>query len=259
MADETPVVQNKGMLIVALVLGILVVLIYNWQIAQVREEIKGETVFLFRVRTDFKQGATLSMQDLEPYEVGKNIAESLGPVVSMTSPEDRSIVAGYSINQPIRAGETLFWSHIDRKNDPPPSSRITPGMVAKAIRLQKAPGDILRPGDLVNLLGRFPMRGILQPYRIIEGVKVVGVGGRTLKETPLPTGGWGTNEGLMSYREITIELTPEASLQMEMILAHVPLGLEIEVLPHNALVTNGGVVNVELLRSLQNVTTPPRN
>jgi len=259
MADEKPAVQNKGMLIVALVLGVLVVLVYNWQITQVRDEAKGETVYLLRVAVDYKQGTALDARRLEVNEVAAHHAKGLGPVVVLRRPEEKNNFNGYTINRSMRAGETLLWSHIQHQADPPPSSLITPGMVAKAIRLQKAPGDILRPGDLVNLLGRFPVNGVVQPYRIIEGVKVVGVGGKTINESPLSDSYARRDEGLTSYREITIELSREASLQMEAILAHASLGLEIEVLPHSAIVPDAGKVYPDLLRALPGIPVTQRD
>ena len=57
--EQAPAVQNKGLLITALVLGVLVVLLYNWHIGQVREAGIGETVTLLAPKRTLEPGEKL--------------------------------------------------------------------------------------------------------------------------------------------------------------------------------------------------------
>ena len=48
MGEQAQGVQNKGMLIVAAVLGVAVVIVYNWQIEAIRRESRGEQATILR-------------------------------------------------------------------------------------------------------------------------------------------------------------------------------------------------------------------
>ena len=62
MAEQSPEVRNKGMLLVAFVLAALVVVIYNVQISRAREEARGETIILLRFKRNIKRGGQLDVK-----------------------------------------------------------------------------------------------------------------------------------------------------------------------------------------------------
>jgi Flp pilus assembly protein CpaB len=241
MAEQTPAVQNKGMLLVAAVLGVAVVALYNYQIGAIRSESVGEQVSILLFARDMKNGEKINVaNDLVRKPISKRIADGLGDICIVNSDEDLKFIDGRALNRAATKGSFFSTSMITSSAEPPPSSKITdPTHVAMVVPLREAPGDILRPGDRVNLVARVPTKdGRILPERILEDVLVLAVGGRGLRETP---GASGADEGATTYRSITIEVTPEASLQLEQILTYV-----------------GGGVRVELLKSLSGREASPR-
>ncbi len=92
-------------------------------------------------------------------------------------------------------------------------------------------GDILRVGDRVNILAKLsiPGKGI-GTYRIIEGVKVLAVGGQGLyDEQSTKRARQFAAEGLRSYRSVTIEIDPDVSLQLSNILSYCVGNIQLEL------------------------------
>ena len=124
MAEETPGVRNKDMLVLAFVLGTLVasvvaglvVVIYNFEIRRVRVETRRETVILLRFLRDMKRGEQLDVnKDLEVQEVSKQFQGGLGSVVVLKRREERSSIDRTYVNRKINKGEYLMWAHISHE------------------------------------------------------------------------------------------------------------------------------------------------
>ena len=74
MDEQTPAVRNKGLLITALVLAVLVVVIYNWHVSKVRSEAEGETVRAVRARfADLAPGDVVATND--PFAGGSHLPD----------------------------------------------------------------------------------------------------------------------------------------------------------------------------------------
>ena len=82
MAEDAPGIQNKRLLIDALVLGAIVVLVYNVHLAKVRQQGKGKTIELVKFARDMTAGQEIRRQDLEVEAVAEAVHRSLGNVVT---------------------------------------------------------------------------------------------------------------------------------------------------------------------------------
>ena len=88
------------------------------------------------------------------------------------------------------------------------------GAVTMSIDQKAAPGNILRVGDRVNIIGMLSVNGgKVQAYRIIKALKVLAIGGRGMASGSTPRGRGMGDSGMRSYRSITVEMNPVVSLQ----------------------------------------------
>jgi len=232
MAQETPGIANKKLLIVALVLAAVVVVLYNVQISRVRSAARGRTVRLLRLARDMQPGEKIDPKDLEVVEVETRIAEGLGNVIT-ASREDMNYVKTSKITKSVRKGSWLLFEHtvnVERDN---PSSRIRKGWVTHtfAIDPRQSPGEILRIGDRVNVLGMLSLKGKgLKTYRIIENLKVLEIGGKSYHQPSERTSRrQAPDEGMRQYQKITVEVPPDVSRQLADVLTHVRGSLWLEV------------------------------
>lgn len=228
MAQEAPGIQNKWLLVIAAVLGLLVVVIFNVHINQVRNAAKGEPVRLVRFARDIEVGERVTRKDLEVVEVDQKLAAPLGNIVT----EDQLNVADGVMSQSALKGNWFMWSFVLQDNRSLPSRRISTGKRAMTLDIDptRAPGDILRPGDRVDVLGLLVVNNEAKTYRIIEGLKVLGIGGRGLRESTLERSKTAVNdEGQRTYRSLTVEIEPEISPQLADVLSRVVGSIWVEV------------------------------
>ena len=209
--EERSGVQNVWLLLIALGLGLIVVIIYNVHIYQVRKEGRGQTIALIRITRDIDAGKKIDSDAIETKIVPKQHESSLGNVVTAEF-EDYAI--GTEVNQAVEKGQWLQWSHITGADTAKSSSKITRGNLAVAVPLEPrmVPGDILGLNDRVNICGLLPKGQELKTFRIIKGVRVLAIGGEGVKpgnaiqRTPRSKG------AARSYRNITVEVSPEVCL-----------------------------------------------
>lgn len=239
--------QNVWLLLIALGLGLVVVIIYNVHILKVREEGRGEAVQLIRVTRDLDQGEKIAEEDLVVKLVPKQHQVSLGKVVPG---ENLSYVVGETLNSPINKGRWLTWAHITGDSSAKPSDQVGRGKVLKTIPLdeKKSLGDLLRQNNAVNLVGHVWMDKSLRTVRIIEGVKVVAIGGlgaKTERGAPTAAGG-NSRTGMRSYRDVTVELSPKVAIELDNVLTYVNGGCWLELIGTSSSTTGYGVINPEL-------------
>ena len=240
MAEETQGIQNKWLLLIAVVLGVIVVLIYNAHIRAIRAEQKGKTVAIIQVNKDLKLGEKITARHIKMEEIPHGSEKAFGKVLKW---EDRNFVlalGGRRVNQPVMKGQYLLWDHVMDYSGSRASGKLGDGMVAIPIEFDsdKSLGDILSVGDTVNLKGVFDLKGgQYKTYRIISGVRVMNVGGRGA------AGGAGAGRGrtgMKSYRRITIEVSPKVSLELSNLMTHMHGDIQLELnqastrLPPNA-------------------------
>lgn len=245
MAEETPAVRNKGMLITAIVLAVLVVVIYNIHVYQIKREGKGKIVKLLRVNKDMSAGDKITAKDLATVSVEKEYTNSFGNVVTE---QNQEYAIGSTLSEPVRKDQWLLWEYITQQEAAQPSRKIDPAKIARVLEIDSAEslGDILRVGDRVNILAKLsiPGKGI-GTYRIIEGIKVLAIGGQGLyDEQSTKRARQFAAEGLRSYRSVTIEIDPDVSLQLSNILSYRVGNIQLELRnPSQSLPSWAGKIN----------------
>lgn len=248
MAEEAPAIRNKWLLIVAVALAVIVVILYNVHVSSVRREAHGEQVTVLVYNYSLSPGQVIKEKALSEKRIPKDIARNMPNIVKAW---EKGVVKGRTVNRRVSKGDFVYHTHTTLDRRDLPSAGIEPqNMVAVPIAIdpRQAPGTILRVGDRVNILGRISLnRGQPRTYRIIECVKVLGIGGRGLEETKGRGGAVLAERGQRSYRSITIQVLPDESLKLSDVLANVLGSPRIEVRnPQASPPTGAGRVNPEL-------------
>ena len=227
--EERTGVQNVWLLIIALGLGLIVVAIYNVHIWKVRQEGRGQNIRLLRVTRDFSPGDKIGADDLADVPVPKQYEASLGNVIGA---DNWDFAVGNVVNQAIEKDQWLLWGHITNEDTSKPSNVLGKGNVAVAVPLDPrlVPGDILRQNDRVNVLGLLSIGGTLKSFRIIEGVRVLAIGGEGLKPGKSFERRPKARRAARSYRNITIELSKEVSPLFANVLTHVSGSCWVELI-----------------------------
>jgi len=227
VAEETPGVRNKGLLLVAGLLGLVVVLIYNVHIDRVRQEGKGNLVQMLRYKADMDAGDEIEADDIELVPVEKGLTKPLGDVVTSAN---RKFLIGRKVNTSVNSGSWILWSHVTEASAGPPEV-VPPGYRTVAVEVdpRNTPGNLLAVGSRVDLVATLSLEG--KPpsnYLVMEYVRVISVGGFGRP------GEWATDKernkylrGQSSYRTINIMVKKDMVLELENVLSHRlrPVGL----------------------------------
>lgn len=248
MAEQTQGIQNKWLLLIAVVLGVIVVIIYNAHIRAVRRELVGEKISLVKVTRDFKRGEKLTVRHVEREQIPSSSEKAFGNVLQWKDLDILRSSGGRLLNQPINKGQLLLWDHLLDFQRTRPSNTLREGMVAIPIEFDadQSLGDILTVGDTVNLKGVFSVGGQSpRTYRIISAVRVLNVGGQGAVEQ---TGKRALRRGGMkSYRKMTIEVDEGVSLQLSNLLSHMLGKIQLELRRRDARIPPGaGRINEAL-------------
>ena len=217
MAEQAPEIRNKKLLLISVALAVLVVVIYNVHIGQVRRAAQGKTVYLVQFRHDLAAGSKLTKSNTDLKQVPAWLMEGLGDVVVLYS--DAEFQEKYQKDPllvDVKVGQYLRHAHIRMEEADSPARRIEKGMVAHPLLLDPAfaPGELLRPGDYVNVTGEFEFGRLGRKfYPIINGVRVLTVGGRSAVD-PMGTGSLDRDTGVRSFRSLSIQVSPEVSLKL---------------------------------------------
>jgi Flp pilus assembly protein CpaB len=255
--EERGGIQNVWLLFIALSLGVLVVVIYNVHIYKVRQEGRGKTIRLLKVTHDMERGEKIAADDLETVTVPRQHEESIGDVVD---DDMREYAIGQALNQPVEKGRWLLWEHITSGGGRRSSNEITPGCVAVAVPLDSklAPGDILRLNDRVNIVGLLPMGQSLKTFRMIEGVRVVAIGGEGIQPAKVVDVPAKRGRSARSYQSITIEVSKDVALEFANVLTHVSGSCWVELLSSRESDSkNFGRINPQLKGLAAQPSSPP--
>ncbi len=250
MVDESPGIQNKKLLIVALGLALIVMVLYNLRISQVRRAGKGDTVTLLRYNRDIEAGEKIKESDFDIVRVDKRLVGSLGQVIERSGLEHVLDIG--RLNQPVQRGLLAFWPHVTRDSRYNPAGTISKDKVAIALPLDAnlIPGDIVSVGDRVNVLGMLSVEGKpFKTYRIIESVVVRTIGGKGSRVYMTPKSrGSIAERGMRMYRSITVEVSPKVSPQLYNVISHTHNGkVWIELCSgKQAIPPTAGQINPEL-------------
>lgn len=231
MQEEAPAVQNWRLLVVACVLGLVVMVVYNMHIGKVRRGLAQEKVTVFRYNRNLDIDDVVKQDDLDQDTIPRTLATKIGKllnedevgVVAVGQPVTRDV----GKNDYVRAGD---FTNVDSEGA---RNRLREDMVQISILIDPkvTPGRVLRVGNHVNVKGIFPTKqGTYKSFRIIERLKVVGIGGQTGKGG---TSG-SAQRGVRTYETVTVEMKrkdPDVSLQWGNLKTHLHGLAVLEVCP----------------------------
>jgi Flp pilus assembly protein CpaB len=193
MPEETPGVANMKLLAVALVLGAVVVVFYNIQIRNIREESKGTTESMLQMAVNRQEGDTIQDTDIKIVEVPVPLAKGFGHYLT---DENLNYAVGSKLTRPVLKGDWLLWEHVMATEQSNPSAKINLKMRKYSFPVDpdQSPMEQLREGDRVDVWGMFIIKKKdPEAYQVIGNLKVM--------EVP-------------SARKITVEVTPEVARQL---------------------------------------------
>ena len=221
MAEEAPKVQNKGLLLVAVALGAVVVVIYNFHITAVRNEGKGQSIRLLRLTTSKNPGDELKEKDLEAVPIQVSDAKRLGNIVEADS---TGFTMGRTVRQKLNQGQWLLWEHLEGTPSSSVLTQVPKGKIVLTMEVSQkfSPGPMLEPGGRVHICGTLSLPGKgPKHYRIMENVKVLATGTNLIPQAGDPTVPRDRTV-IRSYRTIAIMIDEKASLQLMNIMSRLP-------------------------------------
>lgn len=258
MAEEKQGVQNMGLLLIAIALGVVVVIVYNVQIHRIREGMRGTTMRLLKFRGDMRVGDNIKRSDVEVHEIE---VQKPGEFGSVMPAKELEYLTTQFLRKRARKGEFVMWAHVLASGGEKASSDITIPMIAKTVPIDSAtsPGTILSVGDRINLIGIFRVnKGKPRAYRILTDVRVHRIGGMGPAKDNTSAKPSRASKGMRSFKSVTLELTPAVSLQIENLRTHVLGEFTIEVRhPDERAPASAGLVHTEL-ETLASEAKPPR-
>ena len=232
MAEEVRAIQNKKLLFVSILLAVLVVIIYNVHVYQIIAGQTRDLVRLCKAARDLRRGDKVTRQDIVIEVVPKQYTEALGKVIQA---KDMEFLTGRKegLNKPVKQGEWFQFADLTGSGEEDQIKDMRPGMVGLTVQINPAesPGDILRPGHRVNIVGRLEVGNQpLQAYRILEAVRVLAVAGIGAQEETGKRGpGAVVQRGPRSYRSVTIEVHGSVSPALKNVLSFVQGDIWLEV------------------------------
>lgn len=229
MAEQTPQIQNKKLLIVALILAAVVVVLFNVYITRARSEGKEAAVEVAAFAQGHSAGFVVHNGDMVSVKFPeKFLNKNLTDVVLW---KDRNNVKDYTLVRDVTAEELVRYSHV--RSD----SGNLPNVVASdmttftfPVDADKIPGDILLPNMRINVWGMFNVAGRQTAMMVVRKVRVVSVGGRGAQESGPFQAGRGTAGGLRSYRSVTIEVPENVAQSLANIQTHATQPFWVSVL-----------------------------
>jgi Flp pilus assembly protein CpaB len=260
--DPVPAVYNWKLLLVAAIMGLVVVVIYNLRINQVRKEERGQTIELLCYKHDMAAGDMLTEKDIETRLVETHYKNSFDDVVP--SANRNSIVGfegkGRTLLTTVKQAGWVRYSHImDVDETEKPSDRI--GSKKRAVTLEverrSVPGEVLRVGDRIDIMTMLSVGAKpRQAYRVVESVRVLAIGGKTINLKPSSKVQPG-DEALRGYESVTVEMAPDESRKLYNVLSHKIGSVWIEVRnPHDEVPQTAGQVSPELKDLAETAAAP---
>jgi len=262
MPEEAPAVQNWRLLIVACVLGLVVMVVYNLHISKVRRESQKEQVTAFRYDRNLDSGDVVADEDLIRVKIPRDFAESIGRLLE--EDEKDTLAVNQKISRDVSKDDFAMAGHFTMIGQTGPAYDLDQDKVQITIPVdsKKAPGRVLRIGNHVNILGMLPTKqGTYKMYRIIEWLKVVAIGGQTDRRAASGSGSRNTAEsGVRSYSTITVEVNrrePDVSLQWGNLQTYLRGPAVIEICPSRFRPKKGtdGVIAAELMEFTRKAAT----
>jgi len=217
MAEQTQTVKNRKLLLVALGLGVLVALIYNLHVSQLKNAGKSDQVVVLRFKNDMDTNRTIALKDLEKKYAPADLKDGLGSVVVLSQGEPFRY-EGYKLTRAVQMNQLLTYDDIQPQRNRAGAEKgfqeKGPRKVPCVLSVDPAllpPG--LLPGDIVNIVCDYDFAGQPQYYRIISGVRVDGVGELT-RQDMADRSRRPSARSVESYRKITVLVSERVSLKL---------------------------------------------
>ena len=228
MEESKQELQNKWLLLIAVVLGVIVVLIYNAHIYAIRSAQKAEKVGVAVVLRKLQTGDKINEKDIGEREIPREIANRLGDIVKY---DERGTAWGKRLIYAADKGSFLKWSQINASQSISPSGKVKKGTVGKTIVFssEESLGDLLVVGDAVSLQGQFSVNGGRYEYYPIMKVRVLNIGGAGAADTSSNRFG----RGMKNYRKMTIEVPEDVSLKLSNLFTHMVGDVKVDLCPEN--------------------------
>lgn len=176
-------IQNKKLLIVAIIVGVVFVALYNVQ--RIREEAarRASRTFVVRVTTDLEPGQVLTEQNVQPVGLEMDSTSLKGLVMWEGEAGLKNGLNVQQVRRRVEKNTVLQLADIGQADalDRGPSEKIRPGWQAVTLQVETndAPSAYIRRGDRVDVYGKVIMPGKPEQKRlIIEAVEVMAVGGQ---------------------------------------------------------------------------------
>lgn len=211
MVEEAQGIGNKRPLIIAGVLALVVVVLYNIHVSRIRSAAEGDTVEVVQYTRLLEPGEELKRNDLEVIEVNRRLAGQLGELIEA---QDRPEVVGRELRFEVSKGDLAMWRDLRGAGGDKADPRGLGGLETFTVEVDPntaPPG--LRREDRVHLLG------VVQPpgkpaatYRLLYGAPVEDVGDVVRADDE--------RRGGRRYRKITLRLRPEVVPRLSNLLTH---------------------------------------
>lgn len=250
MAESKQELQSKWLLLIAVVLGVIVVLIYNAHIYAIRNEQKAERVGVAVVLRKLQAGDKIREKDIGERNIPREIASRFGDIVKY---DERGTAWGKRLLYAAEKGSFLKWSQINASRTVSPSGKVKKGTVGKTIVFssEESLGDLLVVGDVVSLQGQFSVDGGHYKYYPVMKVRVLNIGGTGAADTS--AGRFGRS--MKNYRKMTIEVPEDVSLKLSNLFTHMIGDVKVDLCPEN---TNTDITINEELGGLTKQARPGR-
>jgi Flp pilus assembly protein CpaB len=207
----------RKLLVIAAVLGLIGVALV--QVEAWRTQ--GGTVYVFRATRNVQPPATLRGA-YEKVGMPKSTYDVMASQVP--SSELERWVSSTPVVRSIRAGETISFDALQRAAEAGPA--IEPGMRAVGIDVKgaQAVGYLIRPGDVVDVLGTVPDGQMTVARHLLQARKVLAVD----QQYRLEDSAFLQNR---SYSTVTLEVTPAEAEVIEAYRAIVREGFALSLRP----------------------------
>jgi len=216
MVEEEQGVGSKRPLIIAGVLALVVVVLYNIHVSRIRSAAEGDTTAVVRYTRALQAGRKLRARDVEVVEINRRLAKQLGPLVKG---DEKAELVGMALRFDVPAGGLALWGHLAGAGTNGDDRLALGETQASTIEVDPdtTPGELLQPGDRVNLVGLVQPPGKpLQAYTLLYAAPVLSVGG--VSQEQLEQRGYAGSR--RRYSKITLRLRPDVDQQLRNLLTH---------------------------------------
>ncbi|MEM1107513.1 MAG: hypothetical protein AAGH99_02370 [Planctomycetota bacterium] len=245
--DNAPPPASPKLVVVALLIALAAVVLVNLYVLSVKKAAEEGEFQFFRLRVTKDIGEPLELEDVQLVGVPESFRDAFLDVVEPNS-QGQPLRLGDSFTRRAEKGEPLTTRMFDNLTGDASRQLITKGLRGVSLPVvSKLLPDPLKAEMRVDILA--PVRasgGRREIMAVIENVRVVSVGSRTIVDENRGTRGRG------SFETLTVEVTPEEAVLLEAITQEVQKTSVYSVLLRSPddqrpkFIPNGGL-NPELL------------